>query len=211
MKRSGAFTLVEMMVAMTMIALLSVVSGPALSALSGAGSVNRAIGDLSGALELARAYAMAQSTYVRVGFSQIPSTASATGNQTVVLTLYSKDGTLGASDAAGMASAAWVPVAKPLLLRGLCVNDALGAGDDATPSATDIPAYVRKVPGVGDATFSSCIQFDPSGEARVQLAGVSRFIKIGMNRTQPSADSNAFVVRLAGVSGAIAILRKESL
>ncbi len=209
MKRNGAFTLVEMMVAMVLIALLSVLSRPAVSALSGAGTVNRAIGDLSGALDLARAYAMAQSTYVRVGFSYVP---AAEGAQTVVLTLYSRDGTLDASDAEGMASAAWMPAAKPLLLRNLCVNDALGAVNDATPSATTIPAFVRSVPGVGSVSFTSCIQFDPSGEARVQLSGVSRFIKIGMKRSLGSNnDANPFVVRLAGVSGAITILRKENL
>ncbi|XHR26830.1 MAG: Tfp pilus assembly protein FimT/FimU [Chthoniobacteraceae bacterium] len=210
MKRNGAFTLVEMMVAMVLIALLSVVSRPAVSALTGAGTVNRAIGDLSGALDLARAYAMAQSTYVRVGFCNVPTAAD--GAQTVVLTLYSRDGTLDASDAEGMASAAWMPAAKPLLLRNLCVNDALGAVNDSTPSATNIPAFVRSVPGVGSVSFTSCIQFDPSGEARVQLSGVSRFIKIGMKRSLGSnSDANPFVVRLAGVSGAITVLRKENL
>jgi prepilin-type N-terminal cleavage/methylation domain-containing protein len=209
MKRNKAFTLVEMMVVMALIALLSVISVPAVSALSGAGTVNRAIGDLSGALDVARAYAMAQSTYVRIGFCSVPAAA---GAQTVVLTLYSRDGTLDASDAEGMASAAGVPAVKPLMLRNLSANDALGAESDATPSATNIPAFVRSVPGVGSLSFTSCIQFDPSGEARVQLSGVSRFIKIGMKRSLVSNnDANPFVVRLAGVAGAITILRKENL
>ena len=66
----SAFSLIELLVVMGIIAILSSLAIPAFNAIRGGGSLTKAANDVSGILEQARAYAMAQNTYVWVGFKK---------------------------------------------------------------------------------------------------------------------------------------------
>jgi prepilin-type N-terminal cleavage/methylation domain-containing protein len=68
---SAAFSLVELMVVMTLITILSLITIPAISATMMAGSVNQAVTEISLSIGQARAYAMAHNTYVWVGLAQL--------------------------------------------------------------------------------------------------------------------------------------------
>lgn len=199
-----AFTLLEMLVVMVILAVLAAVSGPAISTLAGAGTVNRAVSDLEQMLELARLYAITQQTYVRVVIEE-------TG--TMVLPMCSADGTLQDSSAMGDASV-WPALSRPLIFRDFAVTDGLNAtkpdtSGDPTPSSTDIPAFIRSVPGFPSARFNAMVQFSPSGEASISSNAPVRFVKLGIDRREGGLGRNAAIVRISGTTGAIRVLRVE--
>ncbi|SDT93038.1 type II secretion system protein H [Verrucomicrobium sp. GAS474] len=211
-KPPRGFSLVELLVVVAIMGTMMALSGPVVTALSGSGSVNKAIIDLSRTLEQARAYAMANGTYVRVGFGEITRASGNSGPSFVVLCLYSNDGTLAAADGGAMATAAkWPYVTRPLVLDNFHANDALGTASDTLPRDTDIPHFVRQVNGLGAVRFNACIQFGPSGVARVQTDSPARFIKVALDRPAPMDGKNPFVIRVGGMTGAITVLRKENL
>lgn len=95
----GAFTLIELLVVMVIIILMMALAGPAVNALKGAGDITKAGYDIAGALEGARTYAMANNTYVWVGFfeednsraSTYPAATTGTG-RVVISAVASQDG-----------------------------------------------------------------------------------------------------------------------
>lgn len=207
-----AFSLAELLVVIGVMALLTVIAGPAISSIRGAGSVNKVIGDLSGALQLARVQAISQHTYVRVALGQVAASGVRVKPSLVVLVIYSSDGTLDTEGSSDMADAGkWPAVVRALVMDNFAVNDSLGASEDDKPSASNIASFQRNVGGIGAVTFNSFIQFNPSGEARVAKAEPSHFIKIGVDRLAPQDGKNPFVLRLSGINGNINILRKENL
>ena len=99
-RRSG-FTLLELLVVMGIVVLMMGLMIPAFNSIKGGSDVKTAAYDISGALENARTFALANNTYVWVGFyeedgSQIspnPNPATNNGGRVIVLVVASKDGT----------------------------------------------------------------------------------------------------------------------
>jgi len=219
------FSLVELLAVMSMAVLLMTISGPVVGALKRSGSVTRASDDLSRTMELARVYAMANNTYVRVAFGSInPGSAGRLTPAMVVLVMGSVDSTSSMNSAADMANAAkWVSLSKPLIMENLCMYDATlnaqspSTANDAVPSATDIGMFSKVVASLGTVNFSSFIQFNSSGEACVIQGQTARYIKIACDQpVQPNnmsvaQNKNPFILRLSGVNGSIGILRKENM
>lgn len=102
--RSRGFTLVELLVVIGLMIVLMAFLGPAISRVATAGPA-KAYYDIAGLLEYARTYAMANQTYVFVGFaetdaSQPDSSSSSSGIGRVhVAAVASRDGTPGFSAA----------------------------------------------------------------------------------------------------------------
>jgi len=100
--KQSAFTLIEMMGVIGIIAILMMLVVPAFTTLKSAGDVTSAAYTIKGVLEQARTYAKANNTYTWVGFYEENTTDTAptnaappyTGKGRVVLaTAYSNDGT----------------------------------------------------------------------------------------------------------------------
>src|SRR5438046_877124 len=72
-ERRRAFTLMEMLVVMGIIAILMVLLAPAFTSLKSAGDVTNAVYGIQGLLDNARTYAKANNTYVFVGFAEVDS------------------------------------------------------------------------------------------------------------------------------------------
>jgi prepilin-type N-terminal cleavage/methylation domain-containing protein len=222
--RRRGFSLIELLAVMAILATLSAVTIPAVQSLRGSGSVNRAISDLSGALEMARVHAMANRTYVRVLFATLPAGNGRVNPSTVALMVSAADGSIHNGDMTD--STAWPALSRPLLLDNLGISDSLqGAGGistaaDATPSGGNVtgdlmPAFQRPVSSLGQVTFDQVIQFGPNGEARVGFDQPSRHISLGLTQRgangEASRRENAFILRLSGVNGSITVLRDDKI
>jgi prepilin-type N-terminal cleavage/methylation domain-containing protein len=70
------FTLVELLVVMSIITILTYGASMAISGLSDAGNITEATSEISGILEQSRAFAMANDTYVYLGFDEVNGSAS---------------------------------------------------------------------------------------------------------------------------------------
>jgi prepilin-type N-terminal cleavage/methylation domain-containing protein len=94
-----AFTLIEMLVVMGIIAILMVLVAPAFTSLKSAGDVTGAAYTVKGVLDQARTYAMANNTYTWVGFYEenvsnpSPNSATPAIGRVVMSIVASKDGT----------------------------------------------------------------------------------------------------------------------
>src|SRR6266550_4443105 len=99
-----AFTLLEMLVVMGIIAILMVLVAPAFTNLKSAGDVTNAVYGIQGLLDNARTYAKANNTYVFVGFAEVDSSVDSSVSPQVttgatpygrvaVAVVASKDGT----------------------------------------------------------------------------------------------------------------------
>jgi prepilin-type N-terminal cleavage/methylation domain-containing protein len=208
------FSLIEVLVVMGIITLLTAMTVPAIYSLSKANGVDRAAADVVRVLELSRSFAMAHQTYVRVGISQVQ------GRGLVLLPIYPLNGSLDADTAADMNDySKWGQLIPAVFLEHFQMNDNLQALvpstiDDREPSESDIPSFRRKAGGTRDGgqdpEFSSFIQFNPNGEARVLKNTVARHVKIGMSRSD-SGSANPLIVRLSGTNGAMEVLRKEDV
>jgi hypothetical protein len=179
--------------------------------------VNKAIGDVSGHLQNARAYAMATHTYVRVAVAKVNANPGSVNPASVFLSIVSTDGTLDDGAATDMADTSkWATLGKALVLDNLLLYDmditSPDTSGDAKPRSSDIPAFSRMVGG-RSVSFTGFIQFNPSGEARVMLAEPARYIKIAIDQPDPKDPSlargrNPFILRLSGINGAVVALRK---
>lgn len=223
-RRRHGFSLVELLAVMAILATLSAVTIPAVQSLRGAGSVNRAISDLSGVLEMARVHAMANRTYVRVLFTTLPPGNGRVNPATVALMVSAADGSMHNGDMTD--STVWPALSRPLVLDNLGISDSLqgaggfSTGTDATPSGGNVtgemmPAFQRQVPSLGTVTFDQVIQFGPNGEARVGFDQPSRHISLGLAQRgangEASRTENAFILRLSGVNGSITVLRDDKI
>jgi prepilin-type N-terminal cleavage/methylation domain-containing protein len=101
-ERSSAFTLLELLIVVGIIAVLLVLMAPAFTSLKSAGDVTSAAYTIKGVLDTARTYAKANNTYTWVGFYEENTTdVTPTNNipaypgrgRVLLATVASKDGT----------------------------------------------------------------------------------------------------------------------
>jgi type II secretory pathway pseudopilin PulG len=202
-----AFTLVELLAVMAIIVIMTSLCVPVMHSIAGSGQTDAAITRLTGTYELARAYAMSNHTYVRVGLANVNVQAGISQPTVVVIVIASNDGTLTNNSAQNMATSQyWSAIGTPLILSNLWNYDSLNTSaaaisaqpplaadtsSDLVPSSTDIgsPGFTRTNGPLSSLpsppTFTAIVQFDPAGEARVLQAQTAHYIKVGLD--QPSS------------------------
>src|SRR2546423_7119979 len=100
-KQSG-FSLMELMLVIAIMIIVAAFIAPAFTSLKSAGDVTSAVYNIGGLLEQARSYAMANNTYVWVGFKEVDASKDSSASpqttgtgRVAIAILASRDGTRG--------------------------------------------------------------------------------------------------------------------
>jgi type II secretory pathway pseudopilin PulG len=226
-----------MLVVISIMALLTAIAAPALMGPTSSGRMNSNLLQLSGLLEQARQYAIAQNTYVWVAFA--PGTDS-TGLKTLSVALVvSNDGTDPASPSSwagysyGTApSPQFSLISKIVTLRQISLLNAGTFGTTVMPSLPTTPAPVTstgnsvagmnssgsgigtyfnlQIPGTATTqTFTEAVQFTPTGEVRNGSNPVDLVELDCQPEKGTSADTNnVAVIRVNGLTGESVIYRR---
>jgi len=230
---SSAFTLVELLIVIGIIAVLLVLIAPAFTSLKSAGDVTSAAYTIKGVLDTARTYAKANNTYTWVGFagSVGPNTPPPpiTG-QVEVAIVASKDGTNLWSANVALPPASLIQVGKMITLNNIHIGDTgvpSGNGTEfesretvdsdhriSTSANTPYPFTVQQT------TFNKWIQFSPRGEALVHggLFSIVKAAEVGVLPTHGTALAvtqsgnlwlgNVAAIQIGGFTGDVRIYRR---
>ena len=225
-----AFTLIELLVVIGIIVLMMVLLVPAFTTMKGAGEVSVTAHAIRDALRQARMYAVANSTFVWVGFFEesVNSTGTAGTGRVVMSIVASKDGSRVYSetvnDPPALDQASLVQVGKLLKFE----NIHLERLSDAAVPRTDVPpdsyhvghdAFAKRIQfdqteinnrttfqypitGTAEYTFTKVIEFDPRGVSSKIVDSPVRVIEIGLRPTRgPSIDTNTVNVAAIQIAG----------
>ncbi len=148
-RRRDAFTLVEMLVVIGVILILMSILAPAFNGLKRAGDITSAAYTIKGALEQARATAIANSTYAWVGFYEEDGSKDTTapptpGNGRLVISIVSsRDGTsIYGSSAGPIDPTRLTQVGKLIKIDGVHLPlFAVGSGEGDTFETRPIPDF----------------------------------------------------------------------
>src|SRR5213083_674459 len=124
-QRYSAFTLLELLIVIGIIAVLLVLIAPALTTIKSGTDVTSAAYTIKGVLDTARTYAKANNTYTWVGFTGSigPNAPQNISGQVKVAIVASKDGTNLWSTNNALPSASLVQVGKMMTLDNIHVGD----------------------------------------------------------------------------------------
>ncbi len=235
--RSRAFTLIEMLVVMGIIAILMVLVAPAFTSLKSAGDVTGAAYTVKGALDQARTYAKANNTYTWVGFYEedVSSTTPASpGSGRLVMSIVaSKDGTIpyDPGSPSQISATKLIQVGKLTKIDNVHLwthtDTPSGTGStfgtrpnvasaycigNSSPSNSTTPF---QYPAGSPYTFMKAVQFSPGGEARINNNGnsVQTAAEIGLEPTHGntapiSLPANLVAIQLGGVGADVIVYRK---
>jgi prepilin-type N-terminal cleavage/methylation domain-containing protein len=238
-KRAGrGFTLVEMLVVVSIISILSILVTTAFQGIAGA-AMDSQISDLASTFSRARAYAMANNTYVFVGIQEVNVTAAANATQTTgtgrvaVTVLASSDGTKGYQSSISTSTPLTsLNVVSPLHhYDNLHLLTSAGTGISNLPNTTMSAATYNADSTTSLTTFTwppgstssqyptfgsngTVIQFNPQGEAQIVTGPytdlVLQWIEIDLVPTHGTTlnSKNPATILIDGASGSVTIYRK---
>ena len=226
----GAFTLVELLVVMSVISVLLALVVPAFTQVNTGRQMKLAAYNLQGLLDGARAYAKANGTYTWVGFYEEDGSRGSTNPATpgtgriVVSVVASRDGTSIGSSPLDSDASRLTQINKLVKLDNIHLAD-LTASDVATRDTVPAPAYqvgddsfaqatkLHYPLGASDTnaayTFTKIIQFYPVGDAIKMSDSLSPLMEVGLRPTRgATADAttkNCAAVQVTGINGAVRI------
>jgi len=218
--RPHAFTVAELL---AVIAIMVVLMTFTLPILRGGSGVEKAAWEIAGLIEQARAAAMAQSTYVWVGFNETQ-VSTADQKNTAVFIVVSKDGS------STFSTANLLQIGKTSLFNNLKLADFSGSQFDygnrdrgavVTQLAATTPlsfAGATAFPGKL-STYTSCrvLRIDPDGSARIPdgtaISSVQmvRRLELGLQPMKgaavPPNNSDTAAIQVAGLTAQARIYR----
>ena len=190
--RVAGFTLIELLAVVGLMLVLLTFLGPAIAGMKGAGDLTKAAYEIKGLLDQARAYAVANNTYVFVGFAEVSAAVNASVipqtagfGRIAAVVIASNDGTWSGAVSSGTIQVASVGVigklqrwenlhfaalADTALSGGMAnrfkVDPCFEMGNTAWVQATS-PVFYWPLQGTANQyAFKKVVVFDPQGVAR---------------------------------------------
>jgi prepilin-type N-terminal cleavage/methylation domain-containing protein len=198
------FSLVELLVVISIVGLLTSISVPMVATLTGAGSMTRTISDLAGYLENARAAAMANNTYVWVGVEEADDQ-----QKLVVSAVIGKTGQR--SDLNN--SNEYVALNKPQIYENVGLGESLNlvgkeSEADSLSSGGSLGDFTQNVSGK-PTKFDRLLEFSPSGQVKIVKDTPSRWIEIGLQPIKGTTRNqhNVAALQISGLTGQVRIFR----
>jgi prepilin-type N-terminal cleavage/methylation domain-containing protein len=216
-KAESGFSLVELLAVIAVIAIMAIAVVPAFNAIKGASDLTKEAFNIADALEQARAYAMANNTYVFVGFAErdgLDSSQPGIGRIYMVV-MGSKDGTRSF----GANNSNLVALSKLRRMDNLHLEDSLpNSGAMSRPGVENAFRVANATFGAGSSfesfgyTFAKIIQFDPQGKAGIpsQTNLLPQWMEIGLVAAKGATalgTQNCSALILDGVTGSTKIYR----
>lgn len=175
-----AFSLIELLVVIGILAIMMVIAVPVVGSLSGSRTMSANVDALSDLLEYARTEAQARKTYVWVGFKNLPTTDpanSSANHEVAAAAFWSTDGTATATGSAIQ------PLSRVVRLKGV----KLVQGYDGSELSDELQALLDSTKtqfysGGGDwlkrhwppePVTNPAADFNPTGKSLPDVSGVS--------------------------------------
>lgn len=203
----GGFSLIELLTVIAILAILAVASMAAFTNIGRAGNLTKTGNDIGGLLELARAHAMAQNTYVWVGFEE--------GTDGVLLV-----GVAASRNGGATPSAADVVQLGPLKrfervkMVALPDNAPHRKPEDGVRQLTSITSAIFSFTagsGANATVFDNrVIQFNSLGESRVESGQLYKAVEIGLQKATDGGirdPENYVALQLGRLSGSVSLYR----
>jgi len=205
--RRRAFTLVELLVVICIIAVLVAVTLPSLPGLTRAADVNKAVSGIPLFLDESRAYAMAHNTYVWVGFAEEAGTHR--------LLLGCVAGTTGQADDLDTQNIAPISPLRSYERFALrAVSGLVGMAESGDDIGGSRLGTFSQRSGTASATFDKVLRYSPRGEAAIRPAsagGSSRWIRIGLQPVHGPAGeaegTDVAVLQVGALTGQVEVFR----
>ena len=230
-QRSRAFTLLELIVVLSIIILMTVLVAPAFTNRKSADDMTNAAYTISGMLGQARTYAKANNTYTWIGFAgSVGSNTTAVTGQVSIAIVASQDGTDLWTANNALPAASLTPVGKMVTLSSVHIGDTGVPSGDGTEfesrPTVDSNHRISSAPNtaypftVQQTSFNKWIQFNPRGEALVNGGGFStvNYAEVGVLPTHGTAlgvtqSGNVYLgnlaaIEISGVGGNVRIYRR---
>jgi len=220
LRNSRGFSLVELLVVITIIGILTALTAPSIVSAMKSNAMNSTTAQVAGLIEQARETAVSQNTYVWVAFS--PQDSNNTDTLSVAV-IESKDGTdpgtYGVVPSTNFALVSKISTFTQYQLQdpGSYTFPALNLPTPGTTSANALsssstgPAFSLQIPGTSStAIFNRCVEFTPSGQARNSTSPIN-IVEFGVDpanvHTNPNPNNPA-VMRINGLTGQVLVYRR---
>lgn len=191
-----ALSLLELLVVTALLGILAVMVVPAFVAIAQGSGMKRAVSDVSDSLEQARTLAMAQSTWVLVGFSQDSTTLP---HNLTIMAVASKDGTTNT------AAANLTPLGKAIKVDNVQILSETTSTNVVLKNSQF--EFTVNVAGASRRFSGTVLAFSPQGEAIVTASVVSPWIEVPLQELRgdlPITNKTASI-RVSGISGQVIV------
>jgi len=203
--RKPGFSVIELLVVLAIVMIMAVFSLVAFNQTGQAGRLTKTSGDIADLLEQARAYAMAQNTYVWVGFS-------GADNDTLRVGVVASRGGDSNPSPDDLVPLSRVRSFERVRIVSLAKSDERPpAMDDAQMGNLKSAIMTFSMGGSAAVTFDSkVIQFNSRGESRIVSNQHYKIVEIGLQEAidgQIRNDANYAAIQVRSLSGSVSLYR----